>query len=264
MEFDMIESEKQGTRTVKTVEKSFEILEALQRLGGARVSEVASEVDMAKSTVHRYLVTFHEREYVVKEGDEYHVGLRFLDMGEHARRRDRAYELAEPKVAELAAETDERAVFLVEEHGQAVYVHRSTGKHAVRTYPGPGKRIPLHSTASGKAMMAHLPEDYVDAIIERRGLQSRTDETIVDREKLLEELETIRDRGYALNQQENVRGVRAIGVPVLPYGRVVGALAVSGASHRIREESVEQRLLNMLLSAANEIELAITETDWTV
>jgi DNA-binding IclR family transcriptional regulator len=260
----MAGSKNDGSRTVKTVEKSFEILEALQGLGGGRVSEVAEEVEMSKSTVHRYLVTLLEQEYVVKEGDEYRIGFRFLDIGESAKKRKKAYKLVGARLEELAEETKERVVFLVEEHGQAVYVHRATGTHAVRSEPGPGKRIPLHATASGKAILAYMPEERVDEIVDWRGLTDRTENTIVDRESLKEELATIRDRGYAINEQENARGVRAIGVPVRPYGRVVGAIAVSGACQRIKEETVEKKIINILLSTANEVELVISKTDWTV
>lgn len=253
-------------RTVKSTERTFDVLEFLHREDGARVTEVAEELGLAKSTVHRYLATLLEREYVVKDGDHYHISLRFLDMGETARYRKKPYELAKSLVEELAAVTEERAVFLVEQHGQAVYVHRASGKHAVRHDPGPGKRIPIHATAAGKAILAFLPDERIDEIIDRRGLPGRTDNTITDSEQLHAELDSIRERGYAVNKEENVQGVRAIGAPILPNDRVIGALSISGPAQRIKEKESqsEQNLLNLLLSSAKELEIKTEQSVWTV
>ncbi len=169
-------------------------------------------------------------------------------------------------MSDIATETEERAVFLVEEHGQAVYVHRACGKHAIRTNPGPGKRIPIHATAAGKAILAFLPRERAQEIVDRRGLPARTENTITDRDELFEELELIRDRGYAINQEENVRGVRAVGVPVRPYDRIAGAISISGPVQRMKEkeERDQQNLLNLLLGSANELEIKCTKTYWVV
>lgn len=251
-------------RTVKTAEKTFEMFELLMEMDGARVTELADRIDMAKSTVHRYLATFERSGFVVKEGDEYNIGLRMAEFGEYATSRKKVYQLAEQAVEALAEETEERVVFVVEEHGMGVYVHVATGPHAVAEDPGPGKRIPLHATASGKAILAFLPEPHIDAIIDQRPLDSRTDNTITDREALAEELESVREQGYALNLEENMTGVRSIAVPIKPHGRVVGALTVSTPTQRMKVEEFEQNILNSLLGVANELELKITGTDWTV
>jgi DNA-binding IclR family transcriptional regulator len=245
-------------RTVKAGERLFAILETLEAMDGARVSELVEHVDLAKSTLHRYLVTMHECGYLIKEGDVYHVGLRFLEVGEYAKNRKVAYKMAEPKVEELARETKERAQFIVEEHGYAVYLHRKFGEHAVQTDPGIGKRIHVHSTSAGKAILAHRPEPEVEQIIEDQGLPAVTEHTITDPEELWGELADIREKGYAINTQENVKGLRAVGVPVIgPASQVIGALSVSGPSHRLRGERVEDELPSLLLGMANELELNI-------
>jgi DNA-binding IclR family transcriptional regulator len=249
---------------VKTAERTFEILELLYSRDGARVAEVSDELDVAASTVHRHLTTLERREYLVKEGDEYHLGLRFLEFGEHARDRKHLYDLARVKVEKLAEETDERVVFVVEEHGQAVYVHRATGNHAVKVNPGPGKRIPIHATASGKVILASMARESVEEIIDRRGLEPITDNTITDRKNVFEELDDIRDRGYAVIRLENARGVRALAVPVQPTEWAVGALTISGPTERMKDEQYEQEILNKLLGDANEIEVNVSGRDWSV
>ncbi|MEA5409776.1 IclR family transcriptional regulator [Haloarculaceae archaeon H-GB2-1] len=193
--------------------------------------------------------------------DGYYVGLRFLELGEDARNRRRGHQLAKEKVEELAQETEERAQFLVEEHGEAVYIHRALGSRAVRTDPGIGKRIPLHATASGKAMLAAMPSEKVSRIIEQTRFAEITDETVTDAEELRQELNEIRERGYAFNREENLDGLHAVGVPVRnPDGGVIGGLSVSGPSHRFTGEHFEDELPTLLLGTANELELNIAHS----
>lgn len=255
-------SDDAARKRVKTTENAFAILRALKRLDGARISELTGETELAKSTIHRHLGTLSEMGWVVREGDTYRIGFRFLEFGEHARQRKKGYQLAKEKVDELATETDERVQFLVEENGQAVYVHRALGKHAVRTDPGIGNRIPLHATSGGKAILAHLPESRIDEIIEHRGLAALTPHTITDPEQLFESLEHIRECGYAINNQENIEGLRALGVPVRrKNGLVLGALSVSGPTHRMKGEWFDQKLPDLLLGTANEVELNVQHSD---
>ena len=246
-----------GVDTVSSAETLFDIVEYISRSEGETVSEIADSLSYAKSTVHRHLTTLERRGYVVKDGG-YYVGLRFLALGQQARNRKRAYQLARDKVDELASETDERAQFIVEEHGDAVYIHRTFGRHAVRTDPGIGNRIPLHATSAGKAILASMSEERRSRIIERTAFDDITDETITDPDTLRDELARISERGYAFNRQENVDGLHAVGVPVTgPDNDIIGALSVSGPSHRLTGEWFEEELPTLLLGAANELELNI-------
>lgn len=243
-------------RRVKAVETTFSVLEALEENEGMRLTELADELEMAKSTVHRYLQTLLYRRYVVKEGDVYRLSLRFLDLGQQARTREEGYRMAKMKVAELAAETDERAQFIVEEHGQAVYVHRKAGSHAVQTDPGIGKRIDLHATSAGKAIIAEWTDERIRAFVDRWGLPSHTADTITDLDALLADVEEIRAGGYAVNRGENIEGLCAVGVAICDDDdQPIGALSVSGPSNRMKGEWFESELPDMLLGFKNEMEL---------
>jgi len=247
--------------TVRTAETVFAVLEYLKESQGATVSEVAADLGCAKSTASRHLSTLVELGYVVRESDEFRVGLRFLDLGQHARTRQEGYDLAKAKVEEIAEQTGERAQFIVEEHGEAVYLHRSFGEHAVRTDPGIGSRIPLHATSAGKAILAHLPETKRRAVLDRATFEPVTEHTITDRGQLLEELETVRERGYSFNRQENLEGLHAVGVAVSgPENGIIGALSVSGPTHRLEGEWFREELPSLLLGTANELELNIAHS----
>lgn len=256
MVYKLVKPNTKPTRTVKAAETAFTILETLKENDGMRLTELADELGMAKSTTHRYLQTLLSKEYLVVRDDVYYPSLRFLDFGWQARNREDGYEMAKTKVEDIAEETNERAQFIVEEHWKGVYVHRRAGSNAVHTDPGIGKRIDLHTISAGKAIMAEWPDDQIDEYIDANGLRARTDNTITDDETLRGEIEQIRQRGYSVNNQENIEGLRAIGVSVCSSSdEVLGAFSVSGPMNRMRGEWFEEKLPNMLMGYANEIEL---------
>lgn len=243
---------------LKTTATSVEIVLALRDLDGATLTELSEHLGRPKSTLHRHLSTLAEYDFVSPDGDVYDVGFRFLELGEHTLNRREAYRLAESPVRDLARETGERAQFVVEEHGEGVYLHIETGEHAVRTGLSVGRRIPLHSTAAGKVVLAHLPDERVDEVIEGTGLPPLTDETITDGDELRAELARVVDRGYAFNREENIEGLRAVAGPVTDGdGGLIGVLSVSGPSNRLKGEWYESGLPDLVLGSANELELRI-------
>lgn len=244
---------------LSTVETSFRIVDAVATLEGARVSEVSDYLDVPMSTVHGHLKTLHAEYYLTKEGDEYHVGLQFLNHGGQARGRKEGYQLAEEKVEKLAAETNERAQFVVEESGRGYYIHTESGEDAVLTDSRIGKRIYLHDSAAGKSILAQLPESRVRGIIDKWGLPAYTEHTITDESELFEELEQIREQGYALNIQETHEGLHAVGASVETYqGQVLGAFSVSGPSNRLKGAQLREEVPDFLKGVTNELELRLS------
>ncbi|WP_345784730.1 IclR family transcriptional regulator [Halobellus ordinarius] len=244
---------------IKSTETTFRIVEGLQALDGAGVSEIAAHTDLPRSTVHNYLSTLEQEEYVVNDDGQYEVGIRFLELGAYARNRRQIYEIAEPEVTGLAEETGELANLLIEEHGRGTYLQRARGEQAVQVEAHVGTRVSLHSTALGKSILAHLPESRVDEIIERHGLEPTTPRTVTDREELFDQLEEIRERGYALDDEERLEGLRCVAAPILSNeDRILGAVSVSGPSHRIRDEHFRKSLPKRVLETVNVIELNVT------
>ena len=250
---------KQAKNPIKSTENTFAIVEALQELNGAGVSELASHVGLPRSTVHNYLSTLEQEEYVVNENGRYRVGIRFLELGAHARNRRKIYEIAKPEVESLAEDTGELANLLVEEHGRGTYLQRARGQQAVQVEAHVGTRVPLHSTALGKAVLAYTPESRIDEIIEMHGIEAATPNTVTDRDALFDRLEAIRERGYAYDDEERLRGLRCVAAPILSNDqRVLGAISVSGPSHRIKGDYFRETIPNNLLEAVNVVELNIT------
>lgn len=244
--------------TVRTAETMFDVVQRLVESDGASLAELAAELDYAKSTVHRHLHTLADLGYVVRRDDGYHVGLRFLEVGVTARSGYCGYDLVREKVEEIAEVTGERAQFFVEEHGKAVYLARAVGDQAVRTDPGIGSRIPLYAASAGKAILAELPEPELSDMVERMSFEPVTEHTITDPDELRAEIEAGRERGYFFNREESLRGTHAVGVAICDADdEVIGGLSVTGPSHRLNGERLESELPDLLLGAANELELNI-------
>jgi len=241
-----------------TTSKSLQIIDALYENDGASLSRLNDSLDIPKSTIHRHLGTLQNHGYVHVEDNEYHIGFRFLELGEHTRNRKEAYKLAEEPVKTLAEETGERAQFVVEEQGRGIYLYIETGEHAVRTGLSVGHRVHLHSTSAGKVILSHLPDDRVAEILEEQELTSLTEETITDPDELKSQLDGIRERGYAFNREENIKGLRAVSGPVTDENDdLIGVLSVSGPSHRMKGEWFQSELPDLVLGTANELELRV-------
>ena len=243
-------------RTVQAVQHACRIVETLRDRREAGVTELADELGLAKSAVHGHLATLVDEGFVVKEGHAYRLSLRYLDLAEHVKEGVARYDIVEEQVEELADRTGEVVHFGVEERGVVVYVAKARGESAVETASHVGKRMPLHSTSLGKAILSRLPADRVTEVVEERGLPARTPATITDAEALREELDATRERGYALDDEENVSGVRCLGMPVsAPEGGVLGALSVSGPSKRMTDDRVDGELRDLLAQAVNVVEI---------
>lgn len=244
---------------VGSVRKALAIVELLKDLDGARVTELADRLEWPKSTVHSHLETLENAGYIIKEGDEYLLGFRFLDLGEHVKYRNEVYSMVEPRIEALAERTGERVQFVISEHGDCVYARIAEGEHAVSTGSRLGRRRHmLHATAAGKSILAHMDREDVDEIITEKGLPELTPNTITDRDELFEELEQVRERGFAFNYEEHIEGLRAAAAPVKePNGSVVGAISVSGPAHRMHGEQFTKDLPENILGVCNEIELDI-------
>ncbi|WP_267643415.1 IclR family transcriptional regulator [Haloarchaeobius amylolyticus] len=254
-----------GPRRVKSLQHATAIIDALERLDGARIADLVEHVDLSKGSVHTHLATLRDAGLVSKRGDQYHLGLRFVTLGEHVKENQRVYTAAKNQVDRLAAETGEYADLVVENEGFEVALKVARGKRAMETEYHIGiEETPqyLHNSSAGKAILAHLPEDRFDRILEQHGLPERTPNTITDRETLESRLERVRDRGYAVNDEEDIRGFRAVGAPILDSDGVpLGAISVSAPKSRLKGERFETEVPELVMQATNVVEIDIDTSE---
>ncbi|NHN48097.1 IclR family transcriptional regulator [Halostella sp. JP-L12] len=252
-------AKSESNDSIKSVDTAFNIIEELREQGGAGVTDLAEAMQLPKSTVYNQLKTLEKQAFVVKDRGEYHLGLRFLGLGEFVREKKEVYRMIEPKVEEIAEKTDERAHFVAEEQRHAIHVHTKTGANAVENGTDSGtRRTDLHAVAAGKTILAYLPDDELERFLEENTLEAYTGNTITERERLFEELESVRDRGYAQNDEESMLGLRAVAAPILyPNGELLGVLSVSGPTHRLKGHRFEREIPDLLLGSSNEIEINV-------
>jgi len=158
----------------------------------------------------------------------------------------------------VAAETGEYVHLMCEQHGLERNILKSAGEHAVgEEYHATKEQKPdyLHFTASGKAVLAALPEQRVESIIEEHGLPEKTANTITEPDALFDELSAIRSRGYAINDEEEIVGIRAVGAPIRDAnGSVLGAVSVSGPTGRLTNDRCNETFSKTVTESANVIE----------
>lgn len=246
------DAERRGVQSDETL---FSLVEHLHESDGAGVTELARHTGLAKSTVHGHLTTMQEYGFVVKEGDEYRLGLEFFHHGQYVRNQYQIYHVAKPTVDELVEDTGEMGWLLTHENGRVMFLYGRGGKTDVDVNALIGSWAHMHCNSGGKAILAHLPDEAVDEIVDRHGLPAKTANTITDRDALAEELERTRERGYALNLSEDLTGIHAVGVPVVHEGVVRGSLAIAGPAHRVTRERCEDELAEKLWAATNDVTL---------
>lgn len=241
-------------RPVKTVEIAFELLNTIKVDDGITLKDLAEKSELAKSTVHRHLGTLEAQGFVIKQDDQYYLALRFLDFGIKARNTQKGFRLAREKTRELAKESGELSIFMVEEHGRGYIICREEGQNAVKTDTRVGIPLFLHATSGGKAILSQYSDKDVHEILDTWSLPARTSHTITDRSELFKHLEQVQEDGYSVNREEHVQGLQSIGAPIINDNIVIGALCISGPTKRMTGKYLEDSK-NLLLGAANELEL---------
>lgn len=247
------------SNTLKTTATSIEVLTLLDELDGARVSELADHMEAPKGTVHGHLTTLREKEFVIKRGDIYYLGPELLRLGNQVRTRNEGYVLAREYTERLYDSVGFRSIFATEMGGKAVFLHTASGNDVGWAHERLGNRLYLHDTAIGKAMLAELPRPQVDQILDKWGLPAETEQTITDREELYDELEAVREQGYATNHEENLPDLHGVGVAATEQtGSLIGGFSITGPKHSFTGESREQQLAAAVSEIVNEFELELS------
>ena len=255
------EHEDGGPRTLKTVNMASRVLDAVREHDEVGASDLAAALDISKSTAYIHLRTLEENGFLVQRGDTYRLAFKFTVLGEYVRNRSPLYRYGKSAVDDLAEETNQYTHIVTEENGFGINLYQVKGDTSVEGEYQTNKiqrRDNLHYTASGKAILAYLPRERVEDILDERGLPARTTNTITDAETLFAELEQIRERGYAYNDGEEIDGFRAVGAPVRDAdGNVLGSLSVSGPTSVMQGERFEEEMPQRVIQSANVIEVNI-------
>jgi len=237
-----VATEEPGTRSapgVRSLERAFELLEHLADAGGQlALTELAEVSGLPMPTIYRLMRTLVNRGYVRQEPSKrYALGPRLIPLGETSGRLLGSW--AHPALTQLVDEVGETANMAILEGGEAVYVAQVPSRHSMRMFTEVGRRVHPHCTGVGKALLAQLPASVVSEIIARTGMPAYTAHTITEPAALMEELTLIRQRGYALDDEEQEIGVRCVAVP-LTGTPTLAAISVSGPQGRLTHEAIKE------------------------
>lgn len=224
-----------GRSRVQSVDRAFAILDSLTRRGGrATLGELVNDTGLAAATVHRLCATLAESGHVRRHARrDYLLGPRLQPIGEAARRATEAW--AEPVLTAVVEGTGETANLAVREGDGVVYLAQVPSPHSMRMFTEVGRRVEVHCTAVGKALVAGDDDDEVRAMLRRTGMRRHTDATIVDPELLLEELRRVRRDGVATDESEQEEGVRCVAIAV-GVGEAAVAISASGPEARFTRD----------------------------
>lgn len=245
---------EQTGRMLKTTRTSLRVLELVLEYDGLALADLNVMLDRPKSSLHSHLRTLEEAEYLVREGDTYHVGYRVALLGKEVERRYPVASVAPPVVEELAERTGEEANFTLLQHERLLLVHGASAKSTEEQTTGYRTEYYLHNTAAGRGILAEMDRDRVERIIEEWGLPRETEATITDRDQLFDELSETAQRGYGLVDEESAPGLVSVGAPVHDDGQVIGGLSIGGPAYRIDTDRLEGELVDALFEGVDAIE----------
>lgn len=229
--------------TVRSVSRALHILGVLaESQGGMGVTEMGEQIGLNASTVHRLLNTLLEQGFVRQDSEskKYLLGAQCLRLGYAALSHFDIRDESVAQLRKLSEEVKESANLALLTGDEATYVAQVPATRSVQMFTQLGSHVPLHCTGVGKVILANLPESAVSELLDGK-LIAYTDATITDKAQLAAELEAVRQRGYAIDDEEREIGVRCVSAPVFRAdGEVIGAVSISGPSARVSPERDEE------------------------
>ncbi len=242
---------------VQSVVRTLQILEALASEGELGLTELAERVGVHKSTLFRFMRTLCDLGYARRDPDteRFSLTLKVFELGSSVYARVDLVKLASPFLLRLSATTQETVHLAILDGGRLVYLSKieSTRSLRVAMQSRVGLTAPAYCTGVGKALLAFAETDVLDAYLATCDFVRHTEKTIPDRLKLLAELQMIRNRGWAVDDEEHEQGVRCVAAPVRNRdGAVIAALSISGPTLRLTQDRLDT-VRSLVCEAAEEI-----------
>jgi DNA-binding IclR family transcriptional regulator len=255
-----LEKGERSLAGAQVVDRVVDILETFPRLGpDLGVSDISRALDLKKATAHRLLASLLRRGLVAQDpvSRRYRLGIKLWELGVLATSQVDWADRVKPYLQRLTDATHETTHLAVLNDGQVLYVDKVESTRSLRMPSQVGRRLPVHCTGVGKALVAYLPPEVLWGIISRHGLPSFTANTITDEAALHAELEQVRERGYAIDREEIEEGLMCIAAPIRNHtSHVVAAVSTAGPSSRLRPQMLEIHA-HEVVKTANAISLAL-------
>lgn len=250
-------TESKRTRNNQSGEKLLCILEKMAQCAEPmRIQDLSAALDMNPSTLLRFLSTLVKCGYAAQDPDssKYYLTLKLCNLASNISFNISLRDIARPYLRALSSAFGESVCLAIEQNESVTYIEVVQGPdQMLRTMQRIGSIAPLHCTGVGKLLLLNYTPAQIDSLVEKKGLPVFTSNTIATKKQLLQELEQVRRRGFAYDNEECEIGAKCVAAPLYDYtGQVAGAISVTGPIFRMTSELIKDKL-HILLKTAQDI-----------
>ena len=248
------------SESIRAVERALDVLMCFtNQTPQLTMTQISELVGINKSTVHRLLATLESKRFVERDSVTgiYKPGIRLLQMAFLALEHNDLRRLAAPYLQELCNRYRENVTLAKLDVADVVYIDVIESAQRVKLAASPGQRLPAFCVASGKAILAFLPDDHVKRVLEY-GMPKYTQHTITSSEAYFKDILLTRERGFAISEQEFEEGINAIAAPIC--NQPVASISIAGPAYRLTRErmlEISPDLLRIARNIATEVERAV-------
>ncbi|HVP79520.1 MAG TPA: IclR family transcriptional regulator [Thermodesulfobacteriota bacterium] len=245
---------------VQTIERVSSILDILaQSAQGNSIRELSLTIGLPKGTTHRLLSSLIYFGYVRQEPKtrNYFLGLKFVELGQVLLSQLDLRKVAEPFLRDLADRTKETIHLVILDRNEIVYIDKvetDQNPSGLKMASRIGLRNPAHCSAVGKMILANFSEEELQNFFKEKPLIRRTENTLTDPILLREHLKTVRKQGYAVDDEENEKGIRCVAAPIYnEIGKTVAAISITAPAFRVTKRIIQETLKKEVMETASKI-----------
>lgn len=229
-----------------------------------KLQDISKAIDVPTATTYRYLSTLIDEGFAFQDRitNGYAMTWKIASIGDKVKNHMWVRNIAGNYVTELSSTFSLGASLVVEEGMECIYIDYACAPSMVgRTIQRIGKQAPMHAVSSGKLLLTEFSDSEIDVLIKEKGLVKLTDNTITTKEKLVKELDKVRERGYALDLEECESGLCCVAAPIYDYtGKIVAAINTFGSKDILTVERIENEILPVLKEIARDISFKMGAT----
>lgn len=250
------ESMSERSNFVKSVIKALDILEILDKKHELGISELSELLEWDKSTVHRIITTLKQKGYVIQNSanQKYANSIKLFEMGNNVVERLGLRRQAQPYLERLAGTTHETVNLAIIDGNHVIYIDKIESPATIKVDLNIGKKLPLFCTGLGKTMLAFMSEEDMNSLLSHEKFIQYTKNTVKNMADLGRQLRDIREKGYALDDEEYVEGLKCVAAPIRNYkGEVFAAVSIAVPKYRYEEGEKTFGYIRLVKETALEI-----------
>lgn len=245
---------------IQSIDRALRILDLFDEYETElKITEISERMQLHKSTVHSLLKTLQSRNYIEQnvENGKYRLGMKLFERGNLVIRSLDIRTISKKYLIDLSVKTGNTVHLVILDGKEGIYIDKVEGSSATVLYSRIGRRIPVHCSAVGKALVAHKNGVELNEILDGYVYKQHTPNTLMNENAFIAELEKVRSTGYAMDREENEPGITCLAVPIWDHsGSVVAAMSMSQHSASVNDDKMD-RTVQMLKEAANKISIEL-------